>query len=94
MAEGTKFYGVFDAEGRATAFYNTDIFPPQADGSRNDKIPAAAVEITEEQWRTLVSDQTTRFVDGEIVHIDVPTPMPSSQYSWGPTLVEIVGTEK
>lgn len=90
-AEPTKFYGVFDADGRATAYYNSDIFPPQPNGDRNAKIPAAAVEITQEQWQTLVNNPQARFVDGEVVNPTPPTPMPSAQYSWGPTLVEVIG---
>lgn len=91
-APDTKFYGVFDAEGRATAFYNTDIYPPQKNGDRNAAIPAAAVEITEEQWQTLINNpQTARYVDGDVVLIVLPAPMPGSQYSWGPTLVEVIG---
>jgi hypothetical protein len=85
-----KFYGVFDTEGRATAFYISDIYPPQSNGDRNTAIPAAAVEITNEQWQELLANPQARFVDGAIVY--AKPPMPGSQYSWGPTLVEVVGT--
>jgi len=93
MAADIKFYGVFDADGRATAYFNSDIYPPQENGDRNAKIPAAAVEITEAQWLTLVNNPQARFVDGEVVNIVPPVPMPSAQYTWGPTLVEVIGTE-
>ena len=92
MAGGTKYYGAFDAEGRATAFYNSDIFPPQPNGDRNAGIPAEAIEITEEQWRELVNNPRARFIDGELVYAPPPpVPISSSQYGWGPTLVEVIG---
>lgn len=68
------FYGVFNAEGSATAYYNSDIFPPQSNGDRNEKIPPEAVEITEEQWLTLVQDQPmARYLDGEISYVELPS---------------------
>jgi hypothetical protein len=88
-----KYYGTFDATGRATGFWVDDIFPPQENGDRNAKIPAAAVELTEQQWLMLVNNPNARFIDGEVVTTVPPVPMPSSQYNWGPTLVEVVGTE-
>jgi hypothetical protein len=74
-----RFYGVFDAQGAPQGFYNNDIYPPKEDGSRNDAIPAAAVEITEAQWTELLAGQPfTRFVGGAVTHI-TPPPVPPMQ---------------
>jgi hypothetical protein len=94
MAADIKFYGVFDADGRATAYYNSDVYPPQENGDRNAAIPAAAIEITEEQWQELLANPSARYEvgSGEVVSSS-SAPMPSAQYTWGPTLAEVVGTE-
>jgi len=71
-----RYYGVFDATGKPTAFYNDDVYPA-AENARNAAIPAAAVEISETEWRELLSDQTTaRYVDGAVTYVDPPPPPP------------------
>ena len=76
MDEDVKYYGVFDASGKAQAFFASDVFPPN-ETARNVKIPPEAVEITKEQWQTLLEYQgTARYVDGEITYIDSPPPPP------------------
>jgi hypothetical protein len=78
--EPTRYFGVFNAEGRATAFYNTEIYEPEGE-ARNSKIPAEAIEITYDQWRELLSNPLqARYVDGEVIMID-PPPMPKQQPS-------------
>lgn len=90
MAAGIKYYGVFDANGCAMAYYNSDIYPPQPSGDRNEKIPAAAIEIAEAQWQELISNPQARFDDGAIVY--AKPPIGSSQYSWGSTFGEVIGS--
>lgn len=76
MTDETKYYGVFDSDGRAQAFYTSDIFPPEAE-TRNAKIPSGAVEISHEQWQILYEDQASaRYVGGEVTHIALPPPSP------------------
>jgi hypothetical protein len=87
----TTHYAVFDAAGKAQAFYNSAVYPPQEDGSRNEMIPVDAVEITAQQFTILSTDPTARYVDGDIVHLLPPAPMPGSQYDWGPTLGQVIG---
>lgn len=59
-------YGVFDEQGRATAFYWSPI--------NGDDIPEEAMGLTEEQWLDLVQNQSTRrFVDGVVIEV-VPPP--------------------
>ena len=86
----TKFYGVFDSMGRATAYYNSDIFPPQPNGDRNPAIPASAVEISKDDWIMLTGNPQARFVNGAIVfakpHIGTST------YDWGPQFVDVIGS--
>jgi hypothetical protein len=75
VEEPIIYYGVFDADGKPTAFYNSDIYKNEAE-ARSSKIPAEAVEITHDQWMELLSDQTrARYVNGEVVMIE-PPPIP------------------
>lgn len=54
-----KYYGVFDAEtGSPTAFYNDDIYPEGVG------IPVEAVEITKEQWLSLINSSGTKVWNG------------------------------
>jgi hypothetical protein len=77
MTNTKKFYGVFDAQGVSKGYYVDDIYPPQEDGTRNAAIPAAAVEITEAQWTELITDQqTARYVNGAVTHVEPPPPPP------------------
>jgi hypothetical protein len=81
-----RYYGVFDATGKAQGFFNDDIYPAQADGTRNPAIPAAAVEISEADWKLLLADQVTaRYVNGAVTHVAPPPPPPPPE---NPTLVE------
>jgi hypothetical protein len=70
-----KFYGVFDTQGAPQAFYVDDLYLPKEDGSRNDAIPAAAVEISEATWTAMVANHLARFVNGAVTYIE-PTPTP------------------
>jgi hypothetical protein len=68
-----RYYGLFDTEGRAMAFYTNDIYPPVNENARSAKIPLEAVEITEEVWKELLVKQgSARYIDGVVV--DVPFP--------------------
>jgi len=71
-----KYYGTFDSMGRATGYWNSDIFPPQENDDRNAAIPAEAVEITYEQWQELLSNPLARYTNGEITYVDPPPPPP------------------
>ena len=74
-AARVKMYGMFDQYGRALGFYPDDIYPPNEDGSRNEKIPADAVEITLEQWQELLAKQPfAAYVDGEVKVLSAPVP--------------------
>lgn len=54
-----KYYGVFDAEtGSPTAFYNDDIYPEGVG------IPLEAVEITKEQWLSLINSSGAKVWNG------------------------------
>jgi hypothetical protein len=80
------YYGVFDPDGAPKGFYPDDIFPPKEDGSRNDAIPAAGIEITEVAWLALLADPATaRYVNGQVVYIVPPPPPPVPE---NPTLIE------
>lgn len=85
-----KIYGLFDANGTPNGYWDDRIFPPQPNGDRNAAIPAAAVEITEAEWQELLSNPQARFVDGDIVY--AKPPIGSSQYSWGSSFVEVIGS--
>lgn len=57
-------FGIFDQDGRATAFYCDEI---------HTEIPAGAVPLPDEQWQDLVSNQAgKRFIAGAVVD-HVPT---------------------
>lgn len=84
-----RYYGAFAEDGSRRGFWISDIFPPDKDGNRNAKIPEEAIEITNDEWLALMNDPIKRYIGGEIV--EGPQPMPSSQYYWGPTLVDVVG---
>lgn len=90
MAAHTKFYGLFDAEGRATAYYNSDIYPPQENGERNAAIPAEVVEITQAQWQELISNPLARYVDNAIIYVE-PPPLPPPEPN--PTTVTLYDHE-
>lgn len=54
-----RYYGKFNLEGFAEAFFVSDI---------NEEIPNDAVELTKEQYNTLVENQHEKaFVDGGVV---------------------------
>ena len=58
---------VFDASGFPTAFYSDDI--------HGDNIPAAAIEITEDQWLDFIENQGARkWKNGEVVEYTPPSP--------------------
>ena len=80
-----RHYGVFDAAGAPQGFWVSDIFPAQQNGTRNAAIPAPAIEITEEVWKTLLTDRTARYVNSQITHV-APPPLPPDPIN--PTLVE------
>ena len=64
----TKF-ATIDAGGRATAFYDTSI---------NGEIPDDAIEISYDQWRSLLENQDTARLDrntGAVVYVEAP-PVP------------------
>lgn len=58
------YYGIFDANGRPTAFYNDEI---------HSDIPAEAVAITDDQWQVLL-DGEHAFVQGAVVQYTPPSP--------------------
>ena len=69
---------VFDNYGFPSAFYETDI---------NDVIPTEAVEITEDQWVELISNNGQRqYVDGQIVEYTPPPPTIEEQREAMPAL--------
>lgn len=66
-------YGLFDENGVAQAFYWDEINSPES-------IPTSAVELTDEQWLDLVTNQATaRWIDGAVVHVSLP-PAPRQIY--------------
>lgn len=67
----TTIYGLFDAEGAPQGFWPDDIYLPADDGTRNAAIPADAIVVTEEQWKTLVTYPNARLIDGAIVMVEV-----------------------
>jgi len=82
-------YGAFDANGVPQGFWPDDVFPPKENGSRNDKIPATAVVVTEEQyWQLLENQPNSRFIDGAVV---IDEPLDSHLSSWGPTTLDTLG---
>ena len=75
MADDRIMYGVFESDGRPLAFYPTDIYPPQEDGSLNEKIPAGAVHVSGHDWQMLISNQPlARYVNGTVVFGEEPPP--------------------
>jgi hypothetical protein len=81
-----KIYGRFDAAGKSTGFWTSDIYPPQEDGTRNATIPADAVEITFEVWDTLLDNPlTARYVNGQITLVEAPPIPPETP---NPAMVE------
>lgn len=80
-----KTYATLSATGLPTAFYNDDIYPAAEDGSRNAAIPAAAVEITEAQWKEFITNPGARRWDGSAVQPYTPpvaVMVPSSVYDY------------
>ena len=84
LARPEKIYGRFDAQGKPTGFWNSDIYPPTppsspddtSPGAPNPAIPADAVEISYTTWDALLADQlTARYVNGAVAHIAAP-PIP------------------
>jgi hypothetical protein len=72
-----QHYAVLDANGLPTAFYNDEIYPPNADGTENAAIPAAAVAITEAQWQDCIANNGRRqIVNGVLVVYTPPAPAP------------------
>jgi hypothetical protein len=54
-------YAIIDNEGKASAFYDSDIHPV---------IPQGAIEVTKEQWQEYLQNQGRRkFVNGQLVEI-------------------------
>lgn len=77
-----KYYGRFTAEGMVQGFWNDDVYPSNKDGSRNDRIPADAVEITEAVWQDLLRNPgTSKYVDGAVVYF-TRDPIPPSPPSY------------
>lgn len=75
MADDRIMYGVFESDGRPLGFYPTDIYPPQEDGSLNERIPSGAVPVSDTDWQMLVSKQPlARYVNGAVVIGDEPPP--------------------
>jgi|SRR5678815_342579 hypothetical protein len=76
-----RYYGTFDEEGRAIAFYTNEIYPPENELARSSKIPLEAVEITKEVWEELLAKQTGAvYRDGQVVDVPypyIPPPPPS-----------------
>lgn len=57
----------FDTEGRATGFYPSDLWP--------EGFPAAAIEITPEQYQALLGSDGWRYRNGDLVeHVPEVTP--------------------
>src|SRR6187431_1289637 len=84
QARPEKIYGRFDAQGKPTGFWTSDIYPPTppsspddtSHGAPNPAIPAEAVEISYATWDALLADQlTARYVNGAVTHI-APPPIP------------------
>lgn len=53
-------YVLLDGNAMPIAFYNDHIYPPKADGSQNDAIPAAAVPISEGVWQDCINNPGLR----------------------------------
>ncbi len=77
-----KVYADFNEAGMAVGFYPEAVFPDILDETgavtgRHESVPAAAVEITEEQWKVIAQRPGVwRLVEGEIVPFTPPTPVP------------------
>lgn len=56
--EMARHFAIFDENGRPTVFYADDI---------NDDIPDDVIEVTEEQWQTLLSNGNAYWQDGEVI---------------------------
>lgn len=78
-----KVYADFNGDGAVMGFFPDFAFPDLVDENgtvtgRNPGVPASAIEITAEQWKTIaVHPSAWRRVDGEIVPYTPPTPVPS-----------------
>jgi hypothetical protein len=76
MEQPEKIYGRFDATGKPTGFWTSDVYPPQEDGTRNAAIPAEAVEITFATWEALLNDPLhARYTGGQVTYVEAP-PIP------------------
>jgi len=83
-------YGVFDKDGVPQSFWCDDVFEPQNDGSRHEKIPPEAIELPEADYQQLISNQPlARYIDSRVVVLDPPPSMDSS-HDWGPTMGEVL----
>ena len=87
-----KYYGVFDSQGRSQGYYPDDIYPPQPNGDRNASIPATAVEITEAQWKELLSNPQARYDTSSGAIVYAKPHIGTSTYDWGATFVEVIGS--
>jgi len=62
-------FAIFDNDGFPIAFYSPDI--------HGDNIPAAAIQIRDEQWQEFISNNGLRkWADGEVVAYAPPPPTP------------------
>lgn len=86
------YYAVFDDKNVPKGFWNNDIYPDKEDGSRNDKIPLDAVEISYETWLALLDNQPrSRYIGGRVVVVDPEPPPPPEP---NPLEVRIEALEK
>ena len=76
-------FALFDASGMPQGFYADDVQGPRLldDGTPNPAYPDGVVEITDEQWLDLISNQgARRWVDGTVVAFEPPAPPPTPVY--------------
>ncbi len=71
-----KIFMTFNKEGFLTGCYNSNVYDPPEEGQdRNPRIPAEAIEMTQEQADEIFGLQGLRkFINGEVVIHTPPTP--------------------
>jgi hypothetical protein len=73
-----KIYMTFNDEGFLIGCYNSVAYDPPLEGQeRSERIPRNAIEMTDDQYVELISNQGLRkWVDGQIIVYDPPAPEP------------------
>ena len=69
----TCFYAMVDENALPIAWYNDDVYPPNADGSMNGAIPPGAVTVSQQQWQECIDNPGQRaIVNGTLVEYSLP----------------------